>query len=105
MFPASGSQLPLVILALGIIAVILSFLVADRKKSLIALGLAGLILVTGLWQLGSQTIRQYSWERRMKSIQRDRQTDLDDLRQRLRDKSDEPASLPGGTINSNTKKK
>ncbi len=91
MSPFGSSAFPLIIVALGILGVILSFLVPDRKKSLISLGLAGLIILTGFIQLASQSITRFQWDRRMKEIQRDRQTDLEQLRSRMKDKA---AELP-----------
>lgn len=94
MTPASGSLLALVVVSLGIIAVILSFMVPDRKKSLIALGLGGLIVLVGIINLGSQSISRFRWNQRMRELQRDR-SDLDDLRQRLRERAGEaPAATP-----------
>lgn len=87
MTPAAGSILPLILIAIGIGCVILSFLVPDRKKSLISLGLAGLIILFGLIQLGSSSFSRYRWNQRMREIQRDRQADLDVLRQKMKDKA------------------
>lgn len=97
MSPFGSSAMPMIIVALGILGVILSFLVPDRKKSLISLGLAGLIILTGIIQLASSSITRFQWERRMKDIQRDRQTDLDELRQRMKDKTTEIPKAPATT--------
>ena len=87
MSPASNTLLSLILIALGCIGVTLSFLVPDKKKSLIALGMAvGIIIVGGL-QWGAQSISRFQLERRMKEIQRDRQVDLDALRQKLKDQA------------------
>lgn len=86
MTPAANTLLPLIIISLGLLGVILSFLVPDRKKANISLGLAGLIIISGVIGLGSQSIARFRWNQRMKEIQRDRQTDLDTLRQRMKDK-------------------
>jgi hypothetical protein len=98
MSPFGSSALPIIIVAMGILGIILSFLVPDRKKSMISLALAGLIILTGLIQLLSQSITRYQWNNRMKEIQRDRQVDLEDLRQRMKDKVGElpkpPAAEP-----------
>lgn len=101
MTPVSGSMLALVIVSLGILGVILSFLVPDRKKSLIALGLGGLIILVGLVNLGSQGMTRYRWNKRIRELQRDR-TDLDDIRQRLRERS---ADTPIGSAAPDAKKK
>ena len=95
MTPAANTLLPLMIVSLGLLGVILSFLVPDRKKSLISLGLAGLIIVTGVFQLGSQSITRWRLNRRMESIQRERQQDLEDIRKRLQDQSTMVPGKPG----------
>ena len=87
MSPFGSSALPLVIIAMGMIAVILSFLVPDKKKSMISLILAGVIILTGVIQLGSQSIERLRWNSRMKEIQRDRQADLEALRAKMKDKN------------------
>jgi hypothetical protein len=48
MSPATNTTLALILIALGVIGVILSFSVVDRKKSLISLGMALLIILVGL---------------------------------------------------------
>jgi hypothetical protein len=85
MSPFGSSALPLIIVALGMLGIILSFLVPDRKKSLISLVLAGVIILTGVVQLTSQSFTRFRWNQRMKEIQRDRQSDLEDLRQKMKD--------------------
>lgn len=85
-----GSVMPLILVALGFIAVILSFLVPDRKKANISLVLAGVIILFGVIQLFSQSIQRYQWDRRMKEIQRDRQVDLDELREKLKERAGTP---------------
>ena len=95
MTPAANTLLPLIIISLGLLGVILSFLVPDRKKYLIALGLAGLIIVTGLFQLGSQSIMRWRLNRRMEAIQRERQQDLEDIRKRLQEQTANMPTKPG----------
>jgi len=103
MTPAANTLLPLMIIALGLLGVILSFLVPDRKKSIISLSLAGLIIVTGLFQLGSQSITRWRLNRRMASIQRERQQDLEDIRKRLQDQSTTAPGKPGTAGGGNLK--
>ncbi len=109
MSPFGSAALPLVIVAMGMLGVILSFLVPDRKKSLISLALAGAIILTGVIQLSSQSITRFRWDRRMKEIQRDRQTDLDALRQKMKDKMPgqpgAPGSVPAAAVAATPKKK
>jgi hypothetical protein len=95
MTPFGSTGLPFVIIAMGMIGIILSFLVPDRKKSMISLVMAGVIILTGFIQLVSQSITRYQWNSRMREIQRDRQTDLEELRNRMKEKAGQvPAPEP-----------
>jgi hypothetical protein len=85
MTPAANTLLPLIIVSLGLLGVILAFLVPDRKKYLISLSLAGLIVFTGVVQLASQSISRFRLNRRMAAIQRERAQDLEDIRKRLQE--------------------
>jgi|SRR5690348_1110149 hypothetical protein len=94
MTPAANTLLPLMIISLGLLGVILSFLVPDRRKYMIALGLAGLIIVTGLFQLASQSITRFRLNRRMEAIRQERQQDLEEIRKRLQDQSTAKPGAP-----------
>lgn len=89
MTPATGTLIPLVIISIGFIGIILSFLVPDRKKYVVSLILSGLIIGAGIFGLGSQSISRYQWNKRLRELQKDRQVDLEELRQRLKDKASE----------------
>ena len=97
MTPAANTLLSLIVVSLGFIAIILSFLVPDRKKSFISLLLAGIIVLAGLIQFGSQSLSAYRWNKRMKDIEHDRRVDLEELRQKLKEKAAEMGTpLPAG---------
>lgn len=95
MLPGSNTIMILNLIALGIIGVILSFLVPDRKKSLISLGLAIAIVVVGVIQWGANTIARVQMEYRMRQMQKERQVDFDALRQKLKDQSGAAAPAAG----------
>jgi hypothetical protein len=94
MTPAANTLLPLMIISLGLLGVILSFLVPDRRKYMISLGLAGLIIFTGVIQLGSQSLTRFRLNRRMQAIQRERQQDLEEIRKRLQEQSATKSAAP-----------
>jgi len=98
MTPAANTLLPLIIVSLGILGIILSFMVADRKKSIISLGLAGLIVFTGVCELGSQSIARWRLNRRLEAIQRERQTDLEAIRKRLQEQAATAPVTPGKPV-------
>ncbi len=77
---ASNTLLALILAALGIVGVILSFLVPDRKKSFLSLILAGVVVLIGLVQVVSQSVSDYKWRRRLTDLREQRQVDLDKLR-------------------------
>lgn len=92
MAPAANSILAFIVVALGLIGIILSFLVPDRKKSLIAMALGGFIVVVGLFQWVSHAYSQHSWNRRMRNLQRERQVNLDELREQMKQRTTPPAA-------------
>jgi len=90
--PLGTLSQPLILLALGLIAVILSFVVPDRKKSLISLGLAGLIVLAGVIQFASQSFSRYQWNRRIRQIQQEQRVNLDELRERMKNRQGEASA-------------
>ena len=88
---ASNSLLALILIAIGIVGVILSFLVPDRKKSLISLSLAGAVVFVGLIQFATQTIGDMRWKRRLSDLREQRQVDLDKLRDDFKKRAAETA--------------
>lgn len=91
MTPAANGLLSLILIALGIVAIILSFLVPDRKKSLISLGLGGLIILSGLIQFGSQSFAERRWKKRLEELRQERQVDVDKWREDFKKKTDTKA--------------
>ncbi len=87
MSPVANTLLALILIALGVIGVILSFLVPDRKKSLISLGLAVAIIIVGGIQWGANTFARIRLDYRMRELQKERQVDLDALRQKLKEQA------------------
>lgn len=81
----------LVILSLGVLALIVSFLVTDRRKYLISLALAALVVLTGVYQTSSQWFRAWSTNRRIAQLQKQQRVNLESLQERLRQA---PAAAP-----------
>jgi len=86
--PFGNNLMGLVIVSLGILGVIISFLITDRKKYLIAMGLAGLVIITGLYQHIKVMSQQWRMNRRIEELSRRSTMNLDALRQ----PADSPAS-------------
>ncbi|OVE76521.1 hypothetical protein BVX98_05950 [bacterium F11] len=90
MFPSSNVSLSLILIALGILGVILSFLVPERKKSLISLILACLIILTGIVRVTQDSLSQIQRRRGFRSFQTDRnKVDMKELRNMLKNKADD----------------
>jgi len=84
MNPLANNSLSLIIISLGVIALILSFLVPDRKKSVLSLVLAVIIMVVGLIQFGKDFTSQMRWKSRMSQLRKERSVDLEELRSKLK---------------------
>ena len=80
----ANSLLALIIVSSGVLGIILSFLVPDRKNSRISMFLSLVIVAVGGYQFVSQAIRQYQWQKKLDEIRRQQAVSLDQLRQRLR---------------------
>lgn len=80
----ANNTMGLVIVSLGILGIIISFLIADRKKYVMALGLAGLVVSLGLYQYVSQSVRQWQTSRRIAKLQEQQRINLQALQERLR---------------------
>jgi cytochrome c biogenesis protein CcdA len=81
-------------MALGCVGIILSFMVPDRKKSLISLTIGGVIIFIGLLQFGSQWIQRVRWERRMSQIRSEGNIDWDKMREQMKQKATGTAPAP-----------
>lgn len=97
MLPASNTLLALLVVSMGLIGVILSFIVPDRKKSLISLVLSGIIVVSGFYHMMSHFVTEYRWNKRMQEIQKESQADLEELRKQMEQKpaTNLPAPVDG----------
>lgn len=81
---SSNNMLGLVIVSLGVLGVIVSFLITERRKYLTALALSGLIIATGVWQYVGAGIRQWKMTRRIEKLQEQQRMNLQALQDRLR---------------------
>ncbi len=80
----NNSAIGLLILSIGILGVIISFLITDRKKYFMALGLSGLIAIMGLFQFFRPGVRQWKQSRRMSDLRKKQKLNLKALQEKLR---------------------
>jgi hypothetical protein len=89
--------LGLIILSIGVLSLIVSFLVTDRKRYVIAVTLSGLIMAIGAFQYLNQSIRQWQMSRRLSRLRSQQQINLESLRQNLPPNRTAPAAAPAGS--------
>jgi hypothetical protein len=94
---AGGSTYALVIVSLGILGVVVSFLITDRKKYFIGLALSGLIVALGLFQFAGASYRQWSASRRFAKMQETQRLNMEALHTRLREASEKSRKTPSST--------
>jgi LPXTG-motif cell wall-anchored protein len=93
--PATGnSTYALVIISLGILGIIISFLVPNRKKYFIAMGLSLLVVAMGLFEFLSAGFARFRMARRINQLQETQRLNLETLQSRLREAA-EKARKPG----------
>lgn len=80
----ANNMMGLVILSLGLLGFIVSFLIADRRKYLLALVISGIIVVIGAYQYVSTGIRQWQTSRKIAGLQKQQRLNLEALQERLR---------------------
>ena len=90
----ANTLLALVIASLGIIGIILSFLVPDRRNSRIAVFLSILVIGVGGYEFVSQAVRQFMWQKKLDEIRKQQTVNLDQLRSRLQ-QGQNAAPTPG----------
>ncbi len=91
--PISASYLTgFVILSLGILGIIISFLITDRRKYIIALSLSGLVVFVGAYHYVSSGLRQWQTSRRIARLQKQQRLNLEALQERMRQAQPAPAS-------------
>jgi hypothetical protein len=81
---SSNNLLGLIIVSIGILGVVISFLITDRKRYLTALLLSGLVVSIGLFQSVRSSVRQWQANRRFAKLQEQQRLNLQALQERLR---------------------
>jgi len=89
MMPGTEVSLALIIISLGVIGVILSFSLTDKRKSQISLILAGIIVLVGVVRFGQHSLSRHRWNRRMKTYSQERPADMEALKKRLQERAQE----------------
>ena len=91
----ASSLLALTIVSLGVLGIILSFLVPDRKNSKIAVLLSLVIILVGGYEFVAQAVRQYMWQKKLDEIRQQQAVNLDQLRARLQQGQSGTPATPG----------
>lgn len=101
MFILTSNMFGLAILSLGILGVIVSLLIANRRRFLIGISLSGLLVALGIFYVVDTSLRQWWTARRIAQIQEKNRESLDALKARMQEKSTpapapaEPKPVPG----------
>lgn len=84
MFVVTNSMFGLMILSLGILGIIISFLLTQRTRYFIALGLSTLLVVLGLFFSIGTSLHQWRTARKIAKIQEQNRLTLEAIQSRLR---------------------
>jgi hypothetical protein len=82
--PVAANVMGLVVLSLGILGIIISFLITDKKKYGIAMVLSLLIVALGAYQYVSLGVKQWQTQRKITKLQEQQRMNLQALQERLR---------------------
>lgn len=86
------AMLGLVVTAIGLLTVVISFLVVDCKKKLISYSIAGVVVVIGLFYYISSEMRGFQMRRRIANIQRQQQVNMEEIQKRFREAQKESST-------------
>lgn len=82
----------LAILSLGILGIIVSLLISNRRRFLIGLSLSGVLLALGIFYVVDTSFRHWWTARRIAQIQEKNRESLEALKKRMQDNKTPPAS-------------
>lgn len=88
------AMLGLVVAAIGLLTLVISFSIAETRKRVAGYGLAGLVTVVGLFYYVSAEVRGFEMRRRIANIQRQQQVNLDEIQRRLQEQSKQQGGAP-----------
>lgn len=90
MFILTSNMFGLAILSLGILGVIVSLLIANRRRFLIGISLSGLLVALGIFYVVDTSLRQWWTARRIAQIQEKNRESLDALKARMQERPSTP---------------
>lgn len=96
MFILTSNMFGLAILSLGILGVIVSLLIANRRRFLIGISLSGLLVALGIFYVVDTSFRQWWTARRISKIQEQNRETLEALKKRMQEN---PAAAPSVETN------
>ncbi len=92
----NNSTYALVIVSLGILGIIVSFLITEKKKYIAALVMSLFVVVMGLFQFATASFSQWQTHRRISKLQESQRLNLEALQSRLREASEKARA--GGAV-------
>lgn len=79
------AMLGLVVLSVGLLMVVTGFQLTDSKKRMVSYILSGLVSAAGCYYFVSSELRVIQMRRRIATIQRQQQVNLDEIQKRLKE--------------------
>jgi hypothetical protein len=84
-FILTSNMFGLAILSLGILGVIVSLLISNRRRFLIGISLSGLLVALGIFYVVDTSFRQWVTARRISKIQEQNRESLEALKARMKE--------------------
>lgn len=94
MFILTSNMFGLAILSLGILGVIVSLLISNRRRFLIGISLSGVLVALGIFYVVDTSLRQWWTARRIAQIQEKNRESLDALKARMQERPSTPPVEP-----------
>jgi hypothetical protein len=94
MFILTSNMFGLAILSLGIVGIIVSLLISNRRRFLIGISLSGLLIALGVFYVVDTSLRQWWTARKIAKIQAQNRENLEAIKERMGSPSPAVAPAP-----------
>ncbi len=92
------AMLGLVVVAIGLLTLVISFGMTDAQKKMVSYVISGVVIAAGLFYYVSSELRGFQMRRRIANIQRQQQVNLEDIRKRLQDNQGQQGKAPAAPV-------
>ena len=99
------AMLGLVVSAIGLLILVIGFSIQESKKRWMSYGISSLVIVLGFYYYVSSEMRSFEMRKRISNLQRQQQTNLDEIQKRLQENVRSSGKMENSSNESSVSKK